>query len=1046
MSKNPFQKAIDLFVRPKAPVSSHLASQYTTPRRPASKSRFVVSDELQKGFKSVPYSQYVRDFINEEGNYGSLYNDEQLQTAYRTSVYLFAALRRVASLMSEIKIVGEKRVNGSWERLEESHHLNRIFSAAGAPFLFQLYMNYALFGTALAYKHKTRKAIYQNKRGEPIHTYLDEAISGIHIIPNMQWEIRTDDYHNEILGFDLYEPDPNVGDDARQLERHEVVYFHDFDPRDPNDGVSMVSLALNDATTNAAIARWASHYFMSGAMPLLLLNFEDGDGSMTEADALKYKNWIQRTWQGLFGDFSLRAVLTDRKMNVQTAGIEADKVQAPELDRATLNRIASVFQIAPDLIVPPEGGSDNARHKHLMMAAYKDAVLPVAKQLLVPLNQDFGFDEDCELRLVIAEDEIKALQADRDAESTTEINIFNSGAMRYSELQEKLDAERIDPLKDFIMVNGRFQSIARVVRDDQLPSVDILQYTPQAFDSGFLTFAEVRKMMFNLPTNEDFAHRYKWQIPELNGGAGGDPTLPPPTGGDAPMLGDGGPPDNPPPTAGPGTDGDKKPEGTEGGASDSEAKQNPSEQETDADKSGPDNDSIFANRQTENRQPDAFEDKPAPPTQTLNASTVHYLTKEGGSVSPTQTSMSDVPLAEPATAIVDEVKAPKQSAYIALALPHDMLIDTVRARLMEMMAGYEVDWTDPNRYHLTLAYAPQIDDAQMLAVAQLLPGNLQAVSPNAVDFALFHLQVDGLCLFDTPDGICIALAVERDNRLDGLQSAVSASLAAQQVALSEYSRSEAWRPHITLGYAPAGTPVPDVLASVVVRPVALTFSREWPDEDPATVEIALPESEGGEEGEMVQHRLETIQEHRQRIVDALSLMMSDANYQADLPVAVQQCIDECFSRNAGGRDMILAATIQCCERGSFDADTVLLENPVLHIIRNSRKALQVTAADELKAWERKATQGGVKSATRFETRLLPLAIDGAVRTGLMSAGDKLALREVFANARKALEEATSVPDTDEDALTGWADRLAELDDDMKALIKTEDDFDEPTDE
>lgn len=199
---------------------------------------------------------------------------------------------------------------------------------------------------------------------------------------------------------------------------------------------------------------------------------------------------------------------------MQEAGITADKVQAPELNRDALNAISSVFQIAPDLIVPPEGGSDNARHKSLQMDAYRSAVLPVARQMVDGFNRDLGL-QGTNVRIVVAEDEIAALDGDRADNATTEIGMFGAGVQTVGETRDRMRMrpnDAVDAISDWVNINGRIQSIERVLRDDRLPSDTIIQYATQAFDSGVLKLSEARQIMFNLKMAPGEKDGYKWQV------------------------------------------------------------------------------------------------------------------------------------------------------------------------------------------------------------------------------------------------------------------------------------------------------------------------------------------------------------------------------------------------------------------------------------------------------------------------------------------------------------------------------------------------------
>jgi len=925
----------------------------------------IINDELQHAVKSVSYSDFINDFINAEGtNWRNNYSEQQIESAYATSVYLFAAMRRVANLFSMVRFVAEVDKGGDWQRLPDTHHLNKIFTVAGARFMYHLYMYYALYGTTLVYKRKTRKALAAYQRGKLISGYLEGGIAGLSVIPNSRWEIFEDEYQGEIQGFSLNEPMGELK--AGMRDRDEFVYIHDFDPRFLNNGISMVSLAINNAITNAAIARWAAHYFMSGAMPLLLISTEEDPAMQTEADLIRQKNFIERAWQGLFGKFAMRAVFTDRKLNVQQAGIDAEKVQAPDLNRDSLNAIASVFQIAPDLIVPPEGGSDNARHKFLMMDAFRSAILPVAWQMTDVFNADMGL-HDANVRIVVAEDEITALDADRADNATTETGLFTSGIQTFGETRDQMrfkPSPGLKLLESFININGRLQSVERVLRDDQLPSDFIMQYAPTAWDAGIVKRSEVRKLMFNLPTPaaED---GYKYEVvpdPSAGGGFGGGGTPspePPENGGGSLPAGDR------PQLPG------KTPQG---------GTVAPTVAPTDGDKAVDQNRQIVDFAGIESAETDG-RIIPVTPVARLTASATQ-----------------------------------QHSACALLMIGDDPLIQTVATQLEIMLDGVPAIWQDPETYHCTLVYSDHATDDQIAAAQKLMPEYMPDIT----------LRVDGLITFETQDGLCIALRVDTTQGLEGLQSHTRTSFSNAALPISPYSASGAYMPHITLCYVPDETPVPEFTCAISVVPQCIQVTR---DEYKVVFELPSIREAAGDDPNHAHNRQMLIDDAeitRQFVQSALRTWRDTGEPGPGLSDAVKNVVREALAQDAA---MAWDAALKACDDGYFDdsADLTDGHNPILGVMAKAKLAMQETPEAELDAWERSAFRNGVsKAASRFEVNLLPLALEQTVKARLADVKTKTEIKLVFNDARAALAE--SAPKAvDEDSLMAWAERVAGMD-------------------
>ena len=362
-----------------------------------------------------------------------------------------------------------------------------------------------------------------------------------------------------------------------------------------------------------------------------------------------------------------------------------------------------------------------------------------------------------------------------------------------------------------------------------------------------------------------------------------------------------------------------------------------------------------------------------------------------------------------------------QSACVLLACPGDPLITAVRAQLEPLLQGAVVEWNDPATWHITLAYLDDISDAQLKSVGMVLPGNCPAL----------HLRATNLVDFPPHDGKqVIALALEPDAALTGLQAAAYAACAAQGVAVSPYSAPDAYQPHLTLAYANVGAPLPDFTCNLILEPKALRLARsddqivsDRPVVTPyGDADLDVPVTDALARGDREQLLLD-VQRQRDQMRTALMAWQTTgvpgAGLRDNVQVAVRTAIALCGSDAPRAWAAILAA----CDAGQFDDDADLEESPVLipPAAGSDTPLGQRTAEDELKAWERFVTRPH-KSIRPFEPHLLPQVVVEQVSVGLAKAANVKTRRAVFADARVALA-ALQPSETNEAMLAAWAERV-----------------------
>lgn len=473
-------------------------------------------DPSNPAFKSMgsvgAFSRSAMEFINSaSGNTSSPYSEDQLLGACLTSVYLYAALRRVSNLISRVKVVGEVQQEGRWVRLPETHMLNQLFTRDGAETLSRVWLNHAVYGVSAIYKVKTRRAILEEEAGRPIYDFADGAVAGLYVLDKPLWDIDEDMSYGAVKGFyvNQYSTDDNVLGNRSYLQRDDVVYITDWNPQNPNRGKSMVSVCIHEAVANASIAQWISEYFTRGAMPFILVSMaEDDPAMMTDSDLRKYKRQFEEYWQGLSS--SLRSVFFDRQVKVEQVGISADEVAAPELNETALEGIAATIGLDRELIVTPSGGSQE-RHALLVKRAWEDTVIPLAEKYVSAFNRDLGLPSN--MRLVVDVSGIAELEADRENKADTEISIYESQLQSYNETRTRLKMAPIEELDGWYHSDGKLVPLAHIISAGAIPQSTIVDYATNLWDSNLARRSEVLELL-GRPFPKGAMDGYKYEIEE----------------------------------------------------------------------------------------------------------------------------------------------------------------------------------------------------------------------------------------------------------------------------------------------------------------------------------------------------------------------------------------------------------------------------------------------------------------------------------------------------------------------------------------------------
>jgi 2'-5' RNA ligase len=451
------------------------------------------------GTKSSIFSRYVQDFIN-DGGYGAQsypYTETQLEVAFFSSVYLQSALVRIARLASRIKLVAERKEGGRWVRAPEDILINRIMERDGRQLLHDGWLNNAIYGATCIYKVKSRKAILERRQKDDdamIYDYKRGMVAGFEILDKPYWDIDEDVYSFQLRGLHIQSSSQRIFQlegATGYLKRDEFVYATAWNPRNRNRGRSIVSTAMSESVTTAAIAQWAAEYFTRGAMPMVLVSLENSDPDETpESDLKAVKRQFENNWSGLSS--TLRSTFLNYKVNVEQVGIPAEDVMAPDLTRSAMEGIAAAVGIPADLIVAPQGGTQE-RHIEMIRQAWDDVVIPYGDYLVDALNEQIGLPHD--IRLVMDLSEIWELESDRGKKSETEIAMFQAGVQTLNETRQRLDMEPTPDLGGWFYFNNQLISKKRLLQQDKLLDERLFDQVTRAWEANLITREKALQML-----------------------------------------------------------------------------------------------------------------------------------------------------------------------------------------------------------------------------------------------------------------------------------------------------------------------------------------------------------------------------------------------------------------------------------------------------------------------------------------------------------------------------------------------------------------------
>jgi HK97 family phage portal protein len=138
-------------------------------------------------------------------------------------------------------------------------------------------------------------------------------------------------------------------------------------------------------------------------------------------------------------------------------------------------------------------------------------------------------------------------------------------------------------------------------------------------------------------------------------------------------------------------------------------------------------------------------------------------------------------------------------AYVALGARDELV--AIQNQLKQALSGFDgIHWEDPETFHVTLVYAPNISDEELESSA--------IGSIDGFKIAQNPLEISKLGIFKTPDGQALHLVVEPNLSLESMQAWIHDEFG--DVELSKYSNPDGYNPHITMGYVPNVFAIPAI--------------------------------------------------------------------------------------------------------------------------------------------------------------------------------------------------------------------------------------------
>lgn len=164
----------------------------------------------------------------------------------------------------------------------------------------------------------------------------------------------------------------------------------------------------------------------------------------------------------------------------------------------------------------------------------------------------------------------------------------------------------------------------------------------------------------------------------------------------------------------------------------------------------------------------------------------------------------------------DATKDGDMSLFVALDLANDPALLELQSRLKQLYPNPACEWNDPADFHITLLYAPNVDQETAAVYCEAL-----------ADMTLppLDLRIGSLHTFDNVGEHALHFRIRRNTALLEFQAALFELAQELGIPTSQYSVPVDYTPHVTMGYLPANVSAITYRNKTRVRPTCFFVNR-----------------------------------------------------------------------------------------------------------------------------------------------------------------------------------------------------------------------------
>ena len=314
------------------------------------------------------------------------------------------------------------------------------------------------------------------------------------------------------------------------------------------------------------------------------------------------------------------------------------------------------------------------------------------------------------------------------------------------------------------------------------------------------------------------------------------------------------------------------------------------------------------------------------------------------------------PATEPALQATNVEPTPQpdmDSMWVGLYFENNPDLIALQKRLKTMYPDEGARWNDPSEFHITLAYAPAVNVAQVQAAQEALA---------QIDVPELAISLASLRSFDSVGEHALHFRIRRNSDLLDLQASIHDALESADIALSSYSDPAQYTPHITMGYLPTKPRMTAFGGRVTVRPTRCALCQN------EEVIAALGEAD---EDEQVQKAIDELGAWQRHATNNGAVKSADRFDAAFVPAHVTAWI----------RDELRGATEKAAIRALFDDARLMLSLKAYsttraNFVEEAYSIIRAAQADE-------STRGQFASRLRALLRRYGLI---ALRDGMNEVG------------------------------------------------------------